>query len=658
MVTKKEGSAEYPASAYLVAENADEPSTWHLRVRDESGKPDHRLMGAAYAALYENYRGNTYQGPGKEQATAKLRSLYASEDLPWPGSSKSDDFVVTLGGEVKALEGGKVVGYLITFSDQNSPDLSGDFFTKDTDFGPHKTSATLYNHGLDIKLGNRKIGEGTIKQDEFGIWFESQLEMRDRYEKAIYELAKKGKLGWSSGTASHLVQREKVGNANKITSWPLGLDASLTPTPAEPRNIAMSLKAMKSTDIELLTQAEDAANAELEKQKLLEQERKVQMEQPANAVESALKTVQDEIKAQAELKAAREKQEQEIQAKVKELLAEAMKAAPEVKGGGSAALNLKTQQGDSEMKAFWYWMKTGDVAAYKANITLNEGDDEQGGALVPHDFSARIREKRDEASIIRLGGCEIITTSLKIVDIPVENTAEAAPAATNESAGATPVSYDMNAVEPLDTVTATLVKYTRMHRISEELVNDQKADLEAFLVRRVGRAFAKLENTLFFTAATSGSVVNVSGAGKTAAAAGSIADTDITGLYYSLPDYYRDGAIFVTATATEGLIRSLKGNPFLFMSTPQGERGDSVRNPLLGHSLFNTAAMSAVGASAKSVFFGNLNYYTVAENPGFVVKRLNERFADTGEIGYLFSQRIAGVANQTEALKHLVHPSA
>ena len=42
-----------------------------------------------------------------------------------------------------------------------------------------------------------------------GVWVEGILNMRDDYEKALYNLAKQGKLGWSSGTASHLVEREK-----------------------------------------------------------------------------------------------------------------------------------------------------------------------------------------------------------------------------------------------------------------------------------------------------------------------------------------------------------------------------------------------------------------------------------------------------------------
>lgn len=152
-----------------------------------------------------------------------------------------DDILVFDGSEVKALEGGKVAGYLVRFSTKSDPDLTGDYFTPETDYGTATRTAILYQHGFDPKMRRRKIGEGELRKDEIGVWVEAQLNLRDEYERAIYDLAAAGKLGWSSGTASHLVERDGDG---KITAWPLGLDASLTPTPAEPRNSAIPLKSL------------------------------------------------------------------------------------------------------------------------------------------------------------------------------------------------------------------------------------------------------------------------------------------------------------------------------------------------------------------------------------------------------------------------------
>lgn len=56
----------------------------HLPVSGPDGKLDHRLMGAAWAALHGGYRGNTYEGPGKPQAIEKLKALYKSEGMDLP----------------------------------------------------------------------------------------------------------------------------------------------------------------------------------------------------------------------------------------------------------------------------------------------------------------------------------------------------------------------------------------------------------------------------------------------------------------------------------------------------------------------------------------------------------------------------------------------
>ena len=156
---------------------------------------------------------------------------------------RSDD-VVYFGDAVKALGDGKIGGYLVRFTSDSDPDLTGEYFTADTDFGDATEATVYYNHGLDPVMGKRKLGKAPIRVDEFGAWAETQLQMRDDYEKFIYQMAEAGKMGWSSGTASHLVEKEPNGKAVWLKSWPLGLDASLTPTPAEPRNSALPLKSI------------------------------------------------------------------------------------------------------------------------------------------------------------------------------------------------------------------------------------------------------------------------------------------------------------------------------------------------------------------------------------------------------------------------------
>lgn len=155
--------------------------------------------------------------------------------------------LVNFGSAIKADDSGRVRGYLVRFGGQ---DLEGDFFTKETDFGrPMKSGDRVpmnlyYHHGQDRTIGKSRIGTGYMTMDDKGLWYEAQIEMADEYQKMIADLAKSGKLGYSSGATGHMVERKKSADGRyEITRWPIG-EASLTPTPAEPMNMVKSLKDM------------------------------------------------------------------------------------------------------------------------------------------------------------------------------------------------------------------------------------------------------------------------------------------------------------------------------------------------------------------------------------------------------------------------------
>jgi hypothetical protein len=69
---------------FLVTES---DGTEHLPTTT-GGKPDHRLMGAAWAALHGGYRGSKYGGPNKQAAIAKLKKLYKSEGMDLPAGNE------------------------------------------------------------------------------------------------------------------------------------------------------------------------------------------------------------------------------------------------------------------------------------------------------------------------------------------------------------------------------------------------------------------------------------------------------------------------------------------------------------------------------------------------------------------------------------------
>jgi phage head maturation protease len=151
--------------------------------------------------------------------------------------------LVAYGNEVKALGDGKIGGYLVRFSTPADPDLTGEFFSKDTEFGTNTTPPLFYHHGMDGTLKTRMIGQGAWKIDDIGLWYEAQIAMRTEYEKYLYQMVQDGLIGYSSGALSHLVERETVGKAVWVKTWIIG-EASLTPAPAEYRNEVTPLKSL------------------------------------------------------------------------------------------------------------------------------------------------------------------------------------------------------------------------------------------------------------------------------------------------------------------------------------------------------------------------------------------------------------------------------
>ena len=172
-----------------------------------------------------------------------------------------DEALFYFGDTLRALDDkGRVGGYAVRFTDSSHRDSYGDYFTKDTYLGAHQGDGVdvLFHHGMPLHTSRRMTEEQKkafeafrnhifssptkAKKDEVGLFVEVVLDMANDFEKAVYGLAKAGKLGWSSGSSWHTVRRTDDG---EITRWPI-IEISLTPQPAEKLNKAVTLKAIES----------------------------------------------------------------------------------------------------------------------------------------------------------------------------------------------------------------------------------------------------------------------------------------------------------------------------------------------------------------------------------------------------------------------------
>jgi HK97 family phage major capsid protein len=579
------------------------------------------------------------------------------------------DTLLAIGGTIKALGDGRVAGYLVRYTDATAPDLTGDYFDAMTDFDAEDGDrvTVYYGHGFDPVLKHRKLGKGTLRFDDVGVWVEAQLQMRDEYEQAIYAMAEAGKLGWSSGTLPNLVEREDEGTAKRITHWPLGKDASLTPTPAAGlvATQVLPLKAWLAQAVEQADENEvstETADAEPEPEA---------GEQPAVLMEAEAKTVDDTaVIEQLDADDAGDVPAVETETMSEQTIADLSAQLAEIKAALSTPVNpvvpvaapavIKSGLGDTEVKALAAWYKRGDIGGVKhlmegdgaislavkaSNDTdMNIGTAADGGDAVPTGHYQGIIARRNEG---------MLTSSLRImaipgkgttVNVPVDAEADGEFVSTNEVAA-----FDRDA-PAISKVAMTLVKYSKKVELSVELLEDEDSNLLTFLNDFVGRGLAKTHNALLLAEAANGTKL----ADFAATAIASPKLEEMVG--NSTLDPYLDdsGSVgWVMQPSTKWAINSILGNPRVYAgaeNVPARRGGD-----LLGYPVYTSAKASAIGTGNKSVFFGNWSYMGFREAPGLTVLRDPYTLAATGQVRFIYMFRAVYKILQATAIGYGLH---
>jgi HK97 family phage major capsid protein len=531
---------------------------------------------------------------------------------------------------LKSLGDGKYGGYLVRYGTPKDTDLEGEFFSKETDLGV-KDGGSLpvyYQHGMDGQMKAKRIGYGIVKYDDAGMWFEMQLEQRDDYEHMIAQLAEEGKLGLSSGAAGHLVTRESVGKSTHIKTWPIA-EASLTPTPAEYRNMV--------TPVKTLLPAEPQGKTN------------------GGNMDPVSTTQAPEVDLEAKIEAAVTKAiDTKVNAAIERAIEKVAKDLGPNNAGGIAVpnINTKTTLGNSneQVKSFRHGIVTGDWVPYKA-VMLGQVD-AQGGYSVPDQFIPGIIAKRTEISIIRkMGVVPVPCTSDKLL-VPLEDTAATKFVVTAENGA-----YDEN--EP--TMTSGLgimYKLTKLIKFAEELQEDSP-DFDNYVQKVWGRSMALAENFYLVSGGTGSSMPQAmlngaSSSGITTASATDITTAELVQLLYAIGGAYADNLALVMRRATLGILRAKTGNPFQFSPMPSGEGNPINPGTIMGVPVYCTDAMPAATATNKAIMVCNPDFYEFGVREGLTVFQDPYTYrAANGLIGLLARFRMGGFVAQSEAFQYL-----
>ena len=280
---------------------------------------------------------------------------------------------------------------------------------------------------------------------------------------------------------------------------------------------------------------------------------------------------------------------------------------------------------------------------------LQIGTDTEGGYLVPDEYEKTLIEALQEQNIFRQLA-HVIHTSSGDRKIPVVTSKGTASWIDEEQQY--PESDDA-----FGQVSIGAYKLATMIKVSEELLNDSVFDIPSYIAREFARRIGAAEEEAFFTGNGTGRPLGILAAtggaqvGVTAAKADAVTFDEVMDLYHSLRTPYRRNAVFIMNDSTVKALRKLKNGAGDYIWQPSVTA--NTPDTILNRPVVTSGFMPTLATGNKTILFGDMGYYWVADREGRSFKRLNELYAPTGQVGFLASQRVDGKLILAEAVQVL-----
>ena len=313
--------------------------------------------------------------------------------------------------------------------------------------------------------------------------------------------------------------------------------------------------------------------------------------------------------------------------------------------------NILGKQGrasDEYRDNFWRMVRDRSTH-YTVFNALQVGTDSEGGFLVPDEYERTLIQALEEENKLR-SLCKVIRTSSGDRKIPL--VASHGTASWVDEEGVIPESDDSFGM-----ISLGAHKVASIIKVSDELLQDSVFDVESYIAAEFARRVGDAEEAAFINGDGAGKPIgmlhdtNGAATGVTAASATALAADELIDLVYSLKAPYRKRARFLFNDQTIKALRKLKDGNGQFLWQPGLQAGQP--NTLLGYNYETSTHMPVIGAGAKPILFGDFSSYWIADRDGRSIKRLNELYASTGQIGFRVTQRLDGRLVQQEGMKCL-----
>jgi HK97 family phage major capsid protein len=188
---------------------------------------------------------------------------------------------------------------------------------------------------------------------------------------------------------------------------------------------------------------------------------------------------------------------------------------------------------------------------------------------------------------------------------------------------------------------------TKIVKVSWQLLQDESFDVEAYLGRKFGQRLGRKKNAVFTTGTGASQPQGFQFAaptGRTSPNGQSLVTAtsfdELKRLKHSVDIAYRQGAIWQFNDETFLAISMLKDGQSRYLLTDSVREGDPPI--LLGHRVEVNNDMPTMAASTKSIAFGQFSSYYVRNVRGVTIVRLNELYAENGQVGFMAFERSDG----------------
>ncbi|MBQ3373919.1 MAG: phage major capsid protein [Oscillospiraceae bacterium] len=278
---------------------------------------------------------------------------------------------------------------------------------------------------------------------------------------------------------------------------------------------------------------------------------------------------------------------------------------------------------------------------------LEEGNDANGGYLVPDEWDRRLIDVLTEENIFRGLATRITTSGEHKINI-----AGTKPAASwIEEGGALVFSDATFAQKTLDA--------HKLHvaiKVTEELLYDNAFNLESYIINQFGKAIGNAEEDAFLNGDGTGKPAGIFDTVKGGTFAVELANTgiktdDVLTLIYALKRPYRKKASFIMNDSTLAALRKLKDNNGAYIWQPSYQAGEPDR--LCGYAVHTSAYCPELEAGKAAIAFGDYSYYNIGDRGTRSLQQLRELFAGNGMIGYVMKERVDGLLVLPEAVQIL-----